>query len=917
VDEAPSGTVTFLFTDIEGSTRLWEQHPEAMRAGLARHDACLRRAVLVSSGRVVKSTGDGLLAVFQSPLDALVAAAAGQRAIAGEAWAETGPLAVRMGLHTGAAELRDGDYFGPAANRAARLTEAANGGQVLVSAAARELIGSDVPTGLGIVGLGKHRLRDLTQSEGIYQLIIDGIASDFPPCRWADERLGNLPVRPTPFVGRAQERSRLMHALAEGKIVTVTGTGGVGKTRVAIEGAAAAADAYVDGVWFCDFAPITSPDQVVAVMAATLRVQVPPGTTLEDAVIAHLSAKQLLLVLDNCEHVLEEASRLVHRIAGTCPSVGVLATSREALGIDGEQVSHLAPLTVPGPGTDADTLASSDPIEMFLQRAQMARSELRLTEPTLRVVAEICRELDGIPLAIELAAGRVAALSPTEILDRLGERFRVLTRSRASTQRHQTLHNAVEWSYSLLDARERQTFERLATFAGGFDVSAASAVAGSDDIEPLDVEDIVGELVAKSMVDADISDAGTRYRMLESLRQFALERLRASGEEEPCRRRHASFYAAFATRAGDGLEGSGELKWRRRIALELAELRAAVTWALASTNGADRSIAFQIVASLAYLSVTDASSGVGSWATSSAEHEADLTHACRRAVLAAASMDAYASGDYERGRELARSAISSPSSGPAGGILPYAAIGLADVQAGNMEKAVECLREGTIAVDRSGATLRDRADARTLTALCAVFADERSLAREYADEALHLVRQAESPSARAHALAVVGYVLDPDDPAGGLAAVEESVSLTQAGASDFAAGTALRKAAELRAALGDRKHALAALRESVVRDYERGSKPPLLYTLYTASELLAELAHAEPATVLTGAVTAGPVAAFVSDRIQSGETERTQRLIAGLESVLGTEQYQAAIARGSAMSYEELVTYALEELDRP
>ena len=521
----PSGTVTFLFTDIEGSTRRWESAPDAMRAELAAHDEVLRVAIESQGGWLFKHTGDGVCAAFPSARAAVDAATDAQRALR---------LPVRMGIATGEAEQRGEDYFGPALNRAARVMAVGHGGQILVSATAAALV-----SGVDLQDLGEHQLRDLAGAEHLFQVRGDGLIAAFPRLRTANPVPGNLPMQATSFVGRDVEVEELVGVVRTHRLVTLTGVGGVGKTRLAVQVAAELVPDFGDGVWLAELAPVGDPAAVPDAVANSLGIIRQPGRTVTESVVESLAGRRLLVVVDNCEHVLDAAADLVEAILARASRVTVIATSREGLRVGAE---HLWPV----PSLDVRAGAASAAVELFVERARAAVPGFSLgDEADTHAVEEICRRLDGIALAIELGAARMVSMTPTEVLTRLNDRFRLLSGSRRGLERHQTLRQAVQWSYDLLTSEEQLVLGCCSVFANGFDLAAATTVVdgGLDDYEVLDLLD---SLVRKSLVTATHVGGITRYGLLETIRQFAEDQLAAGGTIAEARDRHARWYASQA-----------------------------------------------------------------------------------------------------------------------------------------------------------------------------------------------------------------------------------------------------------------------------------------------------------------------------------------------------------------------------------
>jgi len=555
---APSGVVTFLFTDVEGSTRRWEADAQAMRAALVVHDKVLRTAIEAYDGFVFSHTGDGFVAAFASPMSAVNAAIDAQRELG---------LPVRMGLATGEAERRDGDYFGTVLNRAARVMAAGHGGQILLAESTAGLL-----SGVDLLDLGPRRLRDVPTPVQVFQVQSEGLRTDFPSLRALDERPGNLRPAPTSFIGRESEVAELHAAIKTHRLITLTGVGGVGKTRLALEVAARLADEFPDGVWFFELAAVTDPAAVPDAVAAVLGITQQPGKTVTESVASALEGRSRLLVFDNCEHVVDSVADLVVAILAASATVTILATSREGLGVSDEQLWRV-------PSLDVNSGTQSAAVNLFVDRAQSVVSDFSLAQPgEADAVVEICRRLDGIPLAIELAASRMASMTASDVRDRLDQRFRLLVGSRRGLARHQTLRHAVAWSYDHLDDAEKVLLERCSVFAGGFDLESACAVAGSDQDE-FEVLNVLDALVRKSLLLADRSSGHARFSMPETIRQFAEEQLAARGVAEEVRAAHARY---FAGREADILALWDSPRQREAydwFTAELANLRTAFRWA--------------------------------------------------------------------------------------------------------------------------------------------------------------------------------------------------------------------------------------------------------------------------------------------------------------------------------------------------
>ncbi|OBF63043.1 transcriptional regulator [Mycobacterium sp. 852002-51971_SCH5477799-a] len=560
----PTGTVTLLLADVEGSTRLWEAQPEQMTAAFARLDHALDDLVSAHGGvrPLEQGEGDSFVVAFARASDAVVCALELQRA-------PLAPICLRIGVHTGEVQLRDeGNYIGPTINRAARIRDLAHGGQTVLSGTTEDLVADVLPADAWLVDLGRHELRGANRPERVVQLCHPDLRNDFPALRTAKAVVSqNFPVQLTSFVGRGAQMTDLEKLLVDNRLVTLTGAGGAGKTRLAVEVAARIAAEFGDGVWYVDLAPIAHPGVVVVAVARALGLPDQPGRSTMDTLLRFVRDRQLLVVLDNCEHLLDASAELVVALLGAAPALTLLATSREPIGVAGEVSWRVPSLSL-----------ADEAIELFVERARRARPDFAVDADNAAAVGEICRRLDGMPLAIELAAARVRALSVAEILEGLHDRFRLLTGgARTAVRRQQTLRASVDWSHALLTEPERVLFRRLAVFLGGFDLNAAQAVAGGGDVERYQILDLVTLLVDKSLVVADDSRGRTRYRLVETVRQYALEKLAESGEADAVRSRHRDHYTALAA----VLDAPADRGYEQRIEqaeIEIDNLRAAFGW---------------------------------------------------------------------------------------------------------------------------------------------------------------------------------------------------------------------------------------------------------------------------------------------------------------------------------------------------
>jgi predicted ATPase/class 3 adenylate cyclase len=587
--DRPTANRTYLFTDIEGSTRLWETEPLRMAEALARHDHLCRKTVDLHGGRLVKMIGDGMHAVFEDPSAAVAVVLQlqqGMAAIGGDCGIA---FKMRCGLHAGASEVRDGDYFGTAVNRAARIMSAGHGGQILLSRSVVELANGRLPPETDLMHLGRVRLRDLSSPEDIWQLVHPELCRNFPALRSLDLTPNNLPQDSTSFIGRKKEIAEVRALLGTTRLLTLTGAGGCGKTRLALHVAAEILEQHADGAWLVELAALGRPELVPQAVATVLGIREVTGQTLVQTLVENLQSKHLLLILDNAEHLQPACAKLAREMSRTCPQLTIVATSRVRLGIDGESAYRVPSLTTPDPKLEAtpERLLQFESARLYVDRAQQTMPRFAVTEQNAPALASVCRRLDGIPLAIELAAARMRSMSVEELDRRLDQRFRIVTGgARTAPRRQQTLRALIDWSYDLLDDSEKNLLCRVAAFSGGCTLQAAETVCAGDGIEEWEVLDLLTSLSDKSLVVAEEHDIATRYHLLETVRQYAGERLMESGTGKAVREGHRNHFLALAEEAESELMGAAQAKWLERLEVEHENLRAALEWSLAAAESA-------------------------------------------------------------------------------------------------------------------------------------------------------------------------------------------------------------------------------------------------------------------------------------------------------------------------------------------
>ena len=648
-----------LFTDIEGSTRLWEQHGERMSAALARHDAIVRAAIAEHRGSVVKMIGDGAHAVFADPRGALLAALQVLRAVSDPASTAGVELKIRCGVHAGIVECRDNDYFGSAVNRAARLASAAHGGQLLVSRAVVDLVGDRLAADVSLRDLGSVRLRDLASPERVFQVLHPDLRLDFPALRSLEATPNNLPQQVTSFIGHDEGRFEVLRLLRTARLVTLVGMGGLGKTRLSLQVAADVLEEFPDGVWLVELAAVADSRRVPEAVASVLGVFEDAGGTVSEALVRYVKDRHLLLILDNCEHVIDACAELARVLLRAGTRITILASSREHLRITGETIYQVPALSLPAPGAvaDAASVRRYDAVRLFVERAAAVQAHFDITSSNAPAIVDICRHLDGIPLAIELAAARVNVLAVEKIAERLSDRLGLLTRgSRAVLPRQRTLRALIDWSYDLLGDTEKALFARLSVFAGSMTIEAVEAVGGDAVLGRSDVFDVLVALVEKSLVECDAGRE--RYRMLETVREYAQQRLDAPGADAvETRSRHVKFFVDLAERARPELWGPAQGDWLKRLDSDRDNFLAALAFCDRVEHGAEWGLQLVYALQLYWLPRGLIELGYRLTVEALAREGAAKRDLNRSGAQYAACQLAYFMGKYEKARDHAQECL--------------------------------------------------------------------------------------------------------------------------------------------------------------------------------------------------------------------------------------------------------------------
>ncbi|MCW5849426.1 MAG: tetratricopeptide repeat protein [Anaerolineae bacterium] len=897
--DRPTGTVTFLFTDIEGSTKLWERYPDAMKVALARHDAILRQAIESHNGYVFKTVGDAFCAAFTRATDALAAVFEAQQALLlpftasssspeagqpalpsphlpGKEGGESVPIRVRAGLHTGMAEERDGDYFGPAVNRVARLMSAGHGGQTLLSQPTYELLQERLPAGASVRDLGERRLKDLIRPERIYQFMMPGWPTEFPALKTLDARPNNLPAQLTVLVGRDAELERCRERLRRGdvRLLTLTGPGGIGKTRLALQVATEMIDEFEDGAFFVPLTT-TDPDLVLSDIAQALGVREASGQTMLASLRDALRDKNMLVVVDNFEQVIAAAPMIAELLAAA-PRVKFSVTSEIVLRVRGENTMRLEPLSLPRRGRTPplDELLKYAAIALFVQRAIESKADFRLTEDNAAAVVEICQRLDGLPLAIELAAARIKVLNPQTMLNRLENSLKLLTGgARDLPSRQQTIRNAISWSYDLLEEREKRAFARLAVFVGGFSLEAAEAIINAQGDLEQDILDEISSLLDKSLVrQGEEVNGEPHFSMLRTVREFSLEQLADRGELEDMRQNHAAYYRALAEEAEPKLTGAQQAQWLNRLEAEHSNLRAALDW-LAESGDDEGAWAM----------------GGALWRFWSVRGHFSEGRACLANLLEIGPLSL--KGTPASLRQARAKLVQSA--------------GTLAAQQGDYPAARE-LYEESLALRRDLGDKRGTANLLNNLGVLARFEGDLEMARARYEESLALLRTLNDRAAVGQALNNLGLVLRyQGDLAEARQSLEESLRLRRQLKDKWGIANSLSSLGDLALEQGDFDAAQTFLNESLTLNLELGDRRALAFDLEYLAGLAAARGGFEYAIHLLGA------AAALREEIQAplspAEEVKVAARLRPARDAVGDTAYFEALAVGRTISLDAAI----------
>ncbi len=870
----PTGTVTFLFTDIEGSTHLLQQLGDHYADVLVKYRRLLRSVSQENSGHVVDTQGDSFLIAFPRAKDALGSAVEAQRSIVGNQWPQEVSVRVRMGLHTGEPLRAETGYVGMDVHRAARICAAGHGGQILLSETTRALIAEDLPREVTLRDLGKHSLKDLAYPQHLFQVIAADLPGDFPPLKSLSTLPNNLPRQLTSFIGREREVTEVRQLLSARYLLTLTGAGGAGKTRLALQVAAELLEEYADGVWVVELAALSDPALVPQMVASVFSVCEEPGRKLTETLLDHLRGGSFLLVLDNCEHLLPACAELASTLLRGCPTLRMMATSREALGIEGETAWRVPSLSLPDLQRlpPVEHMQHYEAVRLFIERARASVPSFAMTNQTARTVAQVCVRLDGIPLAIELAAARVRVLGVEQIAERLDDRFQILTGgSRMAIPRHKTLRAAMDWSYDLLSDAQRALLRRLSVFAGGFTLEAVESICSGKGIDTQDVLDLLTSLVDKSLVTAEAQERVARYEQLETVRRYAGERLLESNETGLIYKLHRDWFLALAERAEPELRGRNQAVWLNRLDVEYNNLRVALNWSKTETDASDAGLRLASALWLFWDMHAYYTEG-REWLEGMLSRRGG-TPVRRAKGLNGAGVLAYRQGDYERVSALCTEALAiceehGDKWGRALSLHYLAHVGQSQGDHAHAEEMME----------NSVALYRDLGDKWGLALSTNCLGDVARSQRNYEKAA---------------------------------ALLEESLALSRQLGDKWITALSLHNLGHVMQHQGNSRQATVLFRESLNLTRELGFKMVTIMSLAGLAGATASDVQPERAAKLLGAADA--LITAIGVRLEPADRPDFDRNVAEVRARLSQEAFASAWAKGQAMTLEQTIEYALSE----
>lgn len=928
--------ITFLFTDIEGSTKLWESHPDAMRLALRQHDALLKEIFKKHRGQIFKTLGDAFCVAFSEISDALAATLEAQCALQKETYETIGRLRVRMALHTGSAEARDGDYFGPTLNRCARLLAIAHGDQILISSASESHLRPLLNEATRLIAMGEHRLRDLAKPERVYQIVHPELPREFPPLRSLSFVPNNLPLQLTSFIGRESELAQLRNLIAgtapntlSVRLITLTGAGGCGKTRLSLQVGAELTDAFADGVWLIELASVSDPVLLAHAVAMSLGLREQEHVAMTEILSAYLQPREILLIWDNCEHLLNECAQLVDTLLKRCPKLRVLASSRESLNIPGETTFPLAPLPLPSLHASTVTVTHADEInalsrcesiKLFVERAMTVVPDFALTPQNAPRLAQICRQLDGIPLAIELAAARVKAFSVEQIAARLDDCFKLLTGgSRAALPRQQTLKAAMDWGYDLLSEPERALLRRLSVFSNGFTLEAAEAVCGEVHtsgtlwVQESDVFLLLSNLVDKSLVLVEERGEATRYRLLETVRQYARDKLVEAHEAESFRRRQRDYFVKWAEALEAKLAGPDQDKWLKRIEQEHDNLRAAFDWSI-SMRESEASLKLAGDLWFFWHVHGDWSEGRVYLESAFAARHGTESQPTLAKALHGAGVLAWRQGDYARATEAIQQSwvLYKTLKDKKGMAYAPNVLGLIAHHQGDDARAKTLLEE-SLTLFRELEDKRGIAYALNILGLIAHREGDNLRAEKLCEESLALRRELQDKRGVALALRLLGgVVLHQGDLKRAATLYKDGLDSFRELGDQWGMANTLWQLGRLTFYLGDSAQAETLFRESLVRQRELANKADIVACLEGLAMVATAQQKNERALLLFGVAEA--LREQIGAPLPLAERAEHEHQVARVRAGVSTHQSAALWDRGRAMTLETAIEYALAPL---